>query len=51
MTAEWEEGRLDGHRSLTQASSVLLFILVGVESKGKRTEREEAFPTLSKPLA
>lgn len=33
MTAEWEEGELGGHRSSTQSSSLLLFLLVIVGPK------------------
>lgn len=35
MTVEWEEGELGGHGSPTQASSLLLFLLVMVEPKGR----------------
>lgn len=31
VTAEWEEGALGGHESPTQASSLLLFLLVMAE--------------------
>lgn len=39
VTDEWEEGKLGGHRSPTQASSLLLFLLVKVEPKGRRERR------------
>lgn len=39
MTAEWEEGELGGRRSPTQASSLLLFLLVMVMVEPKGEER------------
>ncbi len=43
VTAEWEERELDGHGSPTQASSVLLFVLVMVEPKERMERRFPPF--------